>query len=58
LSDLTAATALVSMALASSAVPPACCANAVGENAMTAADTAATMSFRTVGFLPSRAAAF
>ena len=48
---VTAATAFISIALASSAVPPVCCAKAVGENIRTAADTAAIIDVRSMAFL-------
>jgi hypothetical protein len=51
LSAFTAATAFISIALASAAVPPVCCAKAAGENIRTAADTAAIIDVRSMAFL-------
>ena len=47
----TAATAFISIALASLAVPPVCCAKAADENIKTAADAAAIASARIMAFL-------
>src|SRR5580700_2420673 len=51
LSAFTAATAFISIALASAAVPLVCCAKAVGEDIRTAADTAAIIDVRSMAFL-------
>src|SRR5271166_2232268 len=51
LSAFTAATAFISIALASSAVPLVCCAKPVGENIRTAPDIAAIIDARSMTFL-------
>src|SRR4029077_16888815 len=52
LSAFTAGTAFASIALASSAVPdwPGCCAKAAGESIRSAADAAAIVNARIIGF--------